>query len=73
MLFGQIFMDSIINFDSIHVYAKYLMRNLSTIYRLSKVPKGSVMQIEQINADIDTHLINYFNKTWMSGVSQPLS
>ena len=44
-------------------YAKYLMRNLSALYRLSKVPKGSVMQIEQINADINTHLNNYFNKT----------
>ena len=73
MLFGQIFTDSVINYDSIHVYAKYLMRNLSIIYRLSKLPKGSVMQKEQINADINLHLNNYFNKTWMSGVSQPLS
>ena len=63
MLFGQIFTDLVINYDSIHVYAKYLMRNLSIIYRLSKVPKGSVMQIEQINADINLHLNNDFNET----------
>ena len=63
MLFGQIFTDSDINYDSVHVYAKYLMRNLSALYRLSKVPKGSVMQIEQINADMNLHLNNYFNKT----------